>query len=312
MFNMQDNNAQDTRRGIIIVGEYYYKRPLSAGAAQIAEVAESRDDIDVFFGGDVAFCVQDNELVCVFPDGTTLSRNTPENEKPRWVMNRCNAYRLQYMMELLGIPCFPNSKAILIAEDKSLGQALMTGILPSLDCVVKGTRGMTDKFVSEVVGGHPYVMKSAQGCGGTDVHMIREPDDFERVILECEYDNKNKIFCQQACKTGDDLRIYIIEGEIIACVLRAVRDGHWKANLKFEPDYSLVEVDDDMRKAVETAAALMGERHGLISIDMLFDDDKPVLCELNSNPGFGALREVGLAEGFLERYIDVLDELIDE
>lgn len=81
---------------------------------------------------------------------------------------------------------------------------------------------------------------------------------------------------------GRDLRLFVVDGEVIASMERRASDGGFKANYStggsvhcFEPD------EDAVKMAVKTANVLDIQIAG---IDLLFTDKGYTICEANTFP----------------------------
>lgn len=298
--------ATKKRRRLVLVGDYYDDVKPSVGSMQIRELGENRGDVDVFHSQDLSFSVEGDEMTCYLPDNTYFKASAAD--KPLWAMDRNNSPRVTYMLERMGVRCFPSSETVRISTDKALAQALMCGTVPALDSVLFFGRKATEADVLSRSGGrYPYVMKTASGHGGTGVRMVNGPSEREE-LLENQ-DAPLRHLTQAATERGDDLRVYIIGDEIVGAVLRRVSDGQWQANYAYEPDYLNYELSEDERTMLLAGANLFPEDRGLISLDMLFDGDDLVLCETNTNPAIDALGFIGGADGFFEMYAGKLDAI---
>ncbi len=89
---------------------------------------------------------------------------------------------------------------------------------------------------------------------------------------------------------GRDLRLYVVGGRVVAAMERVNHSGDFRANIAGGGSARPHKVS-----AQEEELALLACRHlGLDfgGIDLLQSKDGPVLCEVNSNAHFQALREL--------------------
>jgi gamma-F420-2:alpha-L-glutamate ligase len=88
---------------------------------------------------------------------------------------------------------------------------------------------------------------------------------------------------------GRDVRLLVVQGRVMAAMLRKSTDGGFKSNISLggvgvalDPPPALVDL------AVRAAEVLQLDVAG---IDILFDDDGYRICEANSSPGFQGLEK---------------------
>ena len=109
-----------------------------------------------------------------------------------------------------------------------------------------------------------------------------------------EFDNNIKL-CSQAIaqrfvKTsyGKDLRVHVINQEVVACVLRHSQDSFLSNFAQGGQAKSFI-IDEKAKKlAIEATKALNLDFSG---VDLLFDGEGYTVCEVNGIPGF---RTIGL------------------
>ena len=86
---------------------------------------------------------------------------------------------------------------------------------------------------------------------------------------------------------GRDLRVFVVEGEVIACMERRAADGGFKANFSqggAVEEYPIDEAGKEL--AIKVANVLDIQVAG---IDLLFTEDGFTVCEANTFPGFKGL-----------------------
>lgn len=306
---------QPEGRRIVIVDNYYYGDKPSAFTSVLKAYNEqgAQPPLEVFHTRTIWFTLEDDELVCHLPDGTFFSASSSDDEKPMWVMDRSNSNRVSFMLEQMGVKCFPCSYATMIANDKALSHALLADVLSAPDSILMLPRNVDEEEVLAYSGKeYPYIMKTVSGHGGTGVHKVYSSEQREEIVDAAQGKTIRQFITQKACARGDDLRVYVMEDEIVGAVLRKVSEGHWQANYAYEPEYIDYELTDEQKEAIIAAANKFPRNRGLISIDFLFDEGKMILCEPNTNPAIDALAKVGKSDGILEKYIEVLDCLVND
>ncbi|MFN3701040.1 MAG: RimK family alpha-L-glutamate ligase [Alphaproteobacteria bacterium] len=191
--------------------------------------------------------------------------------------------------ERLGVKVFNGSQAIETVADKlHTHQALIEGGLPT-------PRTMLAKFpvdldLVENYIGFPVVVKTLLGVNGTGVFLMEDRKSFRDMMDLLSETNPNiqLIFQKFIAKSrGVDLRLFVVDGQVVASMERRAKDGDFKAN--FSQGGSVQEfVPDSKAKdlAVMTAGILNLQVAG---IDLLYDEECYTICEANSFPGFKGL-----------------------
>jgi ribosomal protein S6--L-glutamate ligase/gamma-F420-2:alpha-L-glutamate ligase len=105
---------------------------------------------------------------------------------------------------------------------------------------------------------------------------------------------------------GQDTRLQVVGGEVVAAIKRTAHDGDFRANLTnggtaqpYQP------TPEEVAMAVDTCEAL-----GLTfaGVDLLFGAEGPILCEVNSNAHFVNLsRSTGVNVG-----AKIIQHVVDE
>ena len=128
---------------------------------------------------------------------------------PDLVVSRTRDWHISERLESLGAGVFNNSRTCRVCNDK-LGTYRMAGKLgiPFLPCSVPG---------EDLPGGPPWVVKSRSGHGGGQVAMADDTDELADLIDRIP----DPIIQQVAPVLGRDMRAYVLDGEVLACVMRS-------------------------------------------------------------------------------------------
>lgn len=141
--------------------------------------------------------------------------------------------------------------------------------------------------------GFPMVVKTLNGALGIGVFLVEHANAFMDLMeLIGETNPDIQLIFQQfvAHSKGRDLRLFVVDGEVIASMERRAKEGGFKANIssggsahKFEADQDAIDL------AVRTANALNIRIGG---IDLLFKEGGGyTICEANTFPGFKGLEK---------------------
>jgi ribosomal protein S6--L-glutamate ligase/gamma-F420-2:alpha-L-glutamate ligase len=116
---------------------------------------------------------------------------------------------------------------------------------------------------------YPYVVKDRFGHGGTQVYLINQIEDIQDFFY-------TENFIQQPLgpQPGKDLRVYILNNEIIASVLRS-HPTDFRSNYSLGGNIELYTLDEAQEKAVKRILNILPLDYG--GIDFLFDENNQLI-----------------------------------
>lgn len=189
--------------------------------------------------------------------------------------------------ERLGVKVFNGSQAIETVSDKlHTHQALIQGGLPTPRTMLAKFPVDIDLVESHI--GFPIVVKTLLGVNGTGVFLLDDRKSFQDMMsLLSETSPHIQLIFQKfiAKSRGVDLRLFVVDGKVVAAMERRAKDGDFKAN--FSQGGSVREFIPDetaLNMALMTSDILNLQVAG---IDLLFAEEGGyTICEANSFPGF--------------------------
>lgn len=192
-------------------------------------------------------------------------------------------------LERLGVKIFNKSSTIETVADKlHTHQVLAENGMPTPTTML--AKFPVDIELIERTIGFPVVVKTLLGSNGTGVFLIENAGAFNDLMELIGETNPNiQLIFQKfvANSKGRDLRLFVVDGEVIAAMERRARSGGFKANFSAGGTVAQFIPDDEARDlAVRTAEVLDIQVAG---IDLLFTEDGYTICEANTFPGFKGL-----------------------
>lgn len=191
---------------------------------------------------------------------------------------------LTRQFEALKIFCLNSSSAITQSRDKlySLQLLLNNGI----DIPTTGFANSpldTDDLI-KMVGGTPLIVKLLEGTQGKGVVLAETKKAAESVINAFKSLNAN-ILVQEFIKeaNGKDLRLFVIDGKVVAAIQREALPGEFRANIHLGGTASLIKPTRDEKIIAIKAAKAMGLK--VAGVDIIRSSKGPLLLEVNSSPG---------------------------
>ena len=222
-----------------------------------------------------------------------LSTRSPEfkSESPDFVLYWDKDIKIAKLLEQQGIPVFNSSDSIGLCDDKSLTYLALKRIgIPMPETVILPQTfpniGYTNTdFLNEAAAriGFPLVLKECFGSFGQQVYLY---DDLEKLREKVVSLGGTPMLLQAMVKSsfGRDIRVNVVGGRIVACILRQSKTGDFRSNLtlggSMEPYTPSAE---EARLALEAVKELGFTFAG---VDVLFGESGPLICEVNSNAHF--------------------------
>jgi gamma-F420-2:alpha-L-glutamate ligase len=148
------------------------------------------------------------------------------------------------------------------------------------------------------------IVKTLSGSYGSGVFMVENRKQFVQMMKMAELTRPSYNIIIQECiedSFGRDLRVLVVNGKVAGCMMRQSIDGDFRANLTRGGEAIPYQIDDDIEWIGGECARLLNL--DIAGVDLLFDEGKYVICEVNSAPGF---------EG-MEKYtkINIAEKMVD-
>ncbi len=196
--------------------------------------------------------------------------------------------------EALGTECINSSKAIAESRDKmrSLQVLAEAGLQVPTTVLTRSTRGL--KPAVQAVKGMPVVLKVLKGTQGVGVMLVHTPISLESVLDTLRGLEQDVIIQQFIAEgAGRDYRVFVIEGEVKAAMMRTAPAGEFRSNIHRGGKAELVKLPKDYERAALKAVRTLGLE--VAGVDLIESSSGPMVLEVNSSPGFeGIERATGL------------------
>lgn len=200
--------------------------------------------------------------------------------------------RLAAYLEQIGLPVYNSSKAIAVCDDKSMTHLILSKHqIPMPETMFAPMTypniGYNNyDFLQQVKDtlGFPMVIKECFGSFGAQVYLVSNEEELYARVKDIK--TKPMLFQRFiASSYGRDVRIQVVDGEVVASMYRFSEHGDFRANItnggsmkRYDPD------EAECKLAIECCRHL-----GLMyaGVDLLFGEHgEPIVCEVNSNAHF--------------------------
>ncbi|MEZ3143563.1 RimK family alpha-L-glutamate ligase [Halobaculum sp. MBLA0143] len=215
----------------------------------------------------------------------------------------------------LGVPWVNGRDAILASRNK----AGVLARLAAADVPVPDTRVVSNPASETAVTdaaaelGWPVVVKPNSTTRGVGVAKVSEPDsvagvtDYLDLVHDYRATGDRSYLLQEFLPDATDYRVMVVGGEYVGAVRRRLpadrrADGAWKHNVHRGAVAEGVELDPELRRLAERAAAVLGI--DLLGVDLLVTDDRAVVSETNARP------TVDDPEKYVDDFYDRIADLV--
>ncbi len=203
--------------------------------------------------------------------------------------------------EMRGIFTAVQSQALMRSRDKLRSLQILARAGLGVPKSVFTNYGRDVNDVIKSVGGVPLVVKLLEGTQGLGV-VLAENRKAAASVIEAFNGLKARIIVQEfiAEAHGADLRVLVVEGEVVGAMKRQAPEGEFRSNLHRGGTAKLVTLSPEEEQTAIQAAEAMGL--GVAGVDMLQSNRGPLIIEVNSSPG---LEGIEMATG-----ADIADKII--
>ena len=195
-------------------------------------------------------------------------------------------------LEKNGVRLFNNKRAVMLCDNKILMYQTLkeNGVrIPRTFIAPKTFEGLgyTDRSFAKEVSkeiGYPMVIKEAYGSFGEQVYLANDEQSANKIIDAIGY----KDFLIQeyiSSSKGRDVRINVVGKKAIVSMLRE-NDDDFRSNISSGGRGSLYQPSKEFVDLALRATKALGL--DFAGIDIMFGEDGPILCEVNSNPQFAS------------------------
>jgi ribosomal protein S6--L-glutamate ligase len=187
--------------------------------------------------------------------------------------------------EMQNVPTVTSSIAIVRSRDKLRSTQIMAKAGIGIPKTVFAREAADLDVVLEQVGGAPVIIKVARGTHGNGV-VLAETRKAAKAVMQAFYVEGVSFIVQEfvAESAGVDIRAFVVNGKVVASMMRQSLDDDFRSNLHQGGDAIPVKLTPEERKTARLAAKAMGLP--VCGVDMMRSERGPLVLEVNSSPGF--------------------------
>jgi ribosomal protein S6--L-glutamate ligase len=185
--------------------------------------------------------------------------------------------------ESIGVFCVVSSEAILQSRNKWTSFQILAAARVPVPKTILGNAYDIEAVLANF-GRKPVIIKMLQGTHG---HGVILADTYNSAIstIETLKEINVRFVIQEFIEEskGEDLRVIIVDGVIVAAMKRKSKEGEFRSNLHRGGSSELIQLTyEEEHIALRAAKAL---RLGVCGVDILQSKRGPLVLEVNSTPG---------------------------
>lgn len=140
--------------------------------------------------------------------------------------------------------------------------------------------------------GFPVVVKIAFGTHGKGVFFARDEETLRPLADYVTAQDRGPLIIEEYIEEAQncDLRVYVVNGTVIAAMERRALPGEMRANASIGGTGYAVELTEEERQLAIKATELF--ELNISGVDLIRSKRGPLILEINGNPGFKELERV--------------------
>ncbi len=189
-------------------------------------------------------------------------------------------------LERLGVILINGSDAIDSVKDKLYTQQVLGESNLPVPKTLLVKHPINVEFVENNIG-YPSIIKTLSGSFGAGVFLCENRNQLQQLLKMAEITKPSyNIIIQEFIKEshGKDLRVLVVNGKVVGCMMRQSVDDDFRANITRGGEGIPYQIDDDIEWLGGESARLLNL--DIAGVDLLFDKEGYRICEVNSSPGF--------------------------
>ena len=189
-------------------------------------------------------------------------------------------------LERLGVILINGSESIDAVKDKLYSQQILGQSNLPVPKTMLVKHPIDVDFIQKSIG-FPCIIKTLSGSFGAGVFMADNKTQLKQLLKMAEITNENyDIIIQEYVKDsyGKDLRVLVINGKVVGCMMRQSVDDDFRANITRGGEGIPYQITEDIEWIAGESSRLLDL--DIAGVDLLFDNGGYKICEVNSSPGF--------------------------
>lgn len=186
--------------------------------------------------------------------------------------------------EMQNVSTITSSISLVRSRDKLRSTQLLAKAGVGIPKTVVAREAANFDDMLEQVGGAPVVIKVARGTHGNGV-VLAETKKAAKAVMQAFHVEGVSFIVQEfvAESAGEDIRAFVVNGKVVASMLRKSIDGDFRSNLHQGGEGEAITLTAEERKTAQKAAKALGMP--VAGVDLLRSERGPLVLEVNASPG---------------------------
>lgn len=192
--------------------------------------------------------------------------------------------------EMMDVFCVSGSLAIKRSRDKLRSLQILSKHGIDMPKTVFASNKSSSQDVIALSGGTPLVLKILEGTQGVGVVLV-ESTKAAKSVLDAFYGMDVNLLVQEyiAEANGSDIRVLVVDGEVVGAMKRQGAEGDFRSNLHQGGSAQAYKLNRVEKATALAAAKAMGL--GVCGVDMIPSNRGPLVMEVNSSPGLEGIEK---------------------
>lgn len=194
-------------------------------------------------------------------------------------------------MERLGVTMINGSESIDAVKDKLYSQQILGESSLPVPKTMLVKHPINLKLVETNLQ-YPMIVKTLSGSYGAGVFLVEDRKQFRQLMKMAELTKPSyNIILQEFIQDsfGKDLRVLVVNGKVVGCMMRQSIDGDFRANITRGGEAIPYQIDENIEWIGGECARLLNL--DVAGVDLLFNNGSYTICEVNSAPGFEGMEK---------------------
>ncbi len=150
----------------------------------------------------------------------------------------------------------------------------------------------------------PLIIKSKVGSLGTGIYKVNSEQELNNIMASYNLlDNNYQYLIQEYIEEAKvDYRVMVLGGKVKYVLKREAQNGEFRSNYNLGSKVSKVESNKEIEELV--SKVYNNFKLNIMGIDLIKKENKYIVCEINSNPGFKGYDSLG--NNFVEEFTNYL------
>ncbi len=186
--------------------------------------------------------------------------------------------------ESMGVKSVLSAEALLRTRDKlSCMQVLSHNGIPVPKTLLINNYSQF-QLLHHKIEDFPKIIKLQSGTHGLGVIKADNAKSME-AMMEAFYGLKQKVLVQEFIEesAGEDIRIFVVGGEVVASMKRSAQPGEFRSNLHRGGHAEVEEISEEESRVALEAVRILGLN--VAGVDLLRSTRGPLVLEVNASPG---------------------------